>query len=146
LGLPAALYAALAVGTLRGVHKTGTSPHDVPCDFEPAADDSRHAPAVHGHPVCGFQPANHELQISSAACPGHFHLSASGCCNLKLCGSPGLIRRGELRELTLRLLAGDAVLFCAMASRMHLIEGRTFGSNGCRDLRRPAVRPRPPSS
>jgi len=28
-GLPAALYAALAVGTLRGVHKTGTSPHDV---------------------------------------------------------------------------------------------------------------------
>src|SRR5258707_15683881 len=28
-GLPAALYAALADGTLRGVHKTGTSPHDV---------------------------------------------------------------------------------------------------------------------
>src|SRR6266404_5036556 len=28
-GLPAALYAALAVGTLRGVHKTGTSSHDV---------------------------------------------------------------------------------------------------------------------
>src|SRR5689334_1555679 len=27
-GLPAALYAALAVGTLRGVHKTGTSPDD----------------------------------------------------------------------------------------------------------------------
>jgi len=25
-GLPAALYAGLAVGTLRGVHKTGTSP------------------------------------------------------------------------------------------------------------------------
>jgi hypothetical protein len=28
-GLAAALYAALAVGTLRGVHKTGTSPSDV---------------------------------------------------------------------------------------------------------------------
>jgi len=28
-GQPAALYAALAVGTLRGVHKTGTSPQDV---------------------------------------------------------------------------------------------------------------------
>src|SRR5216684_4894949 len=28
-GLPAALYAALAVGTLRGIHKTGTSPRDV---------------------------------------------------------------------------------------------------------------------
>jgi hypothetical protein len=28
-GLPAAMYAALAVGTLRGVHKTGPSPGDV---------------------------------------------------------------------------------------------------------------------
>jgi sigma-B regulation protein RsbU (phosphoserine phosphatase) len=28
-GLPAAMYAALAVGTLRGVHKTGISPGDV---------------------------------------------------------------------------------------------------------------------
>jgi phosphoserine phosphatase RsbU/P len=28
-GLPAALYAALAVGTLRGIHKTGQSPADV---------------------------------------------------------------------------------------------------------------------
>jgi len=28
-GLLAALYAVLAVGTLRGVHKTGTPPHDV---------------------------------------------------------------------------------------------------------------------
>src|SRR5258705_10712261 len=28
-GLPAALYAALAVGTLRGVHKTGQSPSTV---------------------------------------------------------------------------------------------------------------------
>ncbi|MGB9336773.1 MAG: SpoIIE family protein phosphatase, partial [Candidatus Acidiferrales bacterium] len=28
-GLPAAMYAALVVGTLRGVHKTGTPPSDV---------------------------------------------------------------------------------------------------------------------
>src|SRR4051794_2174930 len=28
-GLPAALYATLAVGTLRGIHKTGQSPADV---------------------------------------------------------------------------------------------------------------------
>src|SRR5947209_6299927 len=28
-GLPAALYAALAVGTLRGIHKTGTPPASV---------------------------------------------------------------------------------------------------------------------
>src|SRR5260370_32996719 len=29
-GLPPALYAALAAGTLRGVHKTGTAPDEVP--------------------------------------------------------------------------------------------------------------------
>src|SRR5260370_2089800 len=32
-GLPAALYAALAVGLLRGVHKTGTSPSDTLATF-----------------------------------------------------------------------------------------------------------------
>src|SRR6266851_4802213 len=32
-GLPAALYAALSVGTLRGVHKTGTSPSEALATF-----------------------------------------------------------------------------------------------------------------
>lgn len=40
-GLPAAMYAALAVGTLRGVHKTGHVPVAGPGNAEPAADDSR---------------------------------------------------------------------------------------------------------
>ena len=60
-----------------------------------------------------FNPHSHELQISSAGMPGPFHLSASGCCNLKLCGiPPGLFAAANYETLTLRLLAGDAVLFC----------------------------------
>src|ERR1700674_1665124 len=112
-GLPAALYAALAVGTLRGVHKTGTSPHDV------LATLNRRL-MIRGMPrrytaiqYAVFNPHSHELQIASAGMPGPFHLSAGGCRNLKLCGiPPGLFAAANYETLTLRLLAGDSVLFC----------------------------------
>jgi serine phosphatase RsbU (regulator of sigma subunit) len=52
-------------------------------------------------------------KIASAGMPGSFHLSASGCRNLKLCGiPPGLFAAANYETLTLRLLAGDSVLFC----------------------------------
>ena len=112
-GLPAALYAALAVGTLRGVHKPGTSPHDV------LATLNRRL-MIRGMPrrytaiqYAVFNPHSHELQIASAGMPGPFQLSASGCRNLKLCGiPPGLFAAANFETLTLRLLAGDSVLFC----------------------------------
>jgi sigma-B regulation protein RsbU (phosphoserine phosphatase) len=60
-----------------------------------------------------FDPLSHEPQIASAGMPGPFHLSASGCRNLKLCGiPPGLFAAANHETLTLRLLAGDSVLFC----------------------------------
>ncbi len=85
-----------------------------PCDFEPAADDSQHAPAVHGHPVCGFQPA----QPRTANCQrGHARAISSLRQRLPqpetLGDPPGLIRRGKLRDADLRLLAGDSVLSCS---------------------------------
>jgi len=103
-GLPAALYAALAVGTLRGVHKTGTSPHDV------LATLNRRL-MIRGMPrrytairYAVFNPHSHELQISSAGMPGPFHLSANGGRNLKLCGiPPGLFAAANYETLTLRL-------------------------------------------
>jgi phosphoserine phosphatase RsbU/P len=112
-GLPAALYSALAVGTLRGVHKTGTPPHDV------LATLNRRL-MIRGMPrrytaiqYAVFNPHSHELQIASAGMPGPFHLSASGCRNLNLCGiPPGLFAAANYETLTLRLLEGDSVLFC----------------------------------
>jgi sigma-B regulation protein RsbU (phosphoserine phosphatase) len=112
-GLPAALYAALAVGTLRGVHKTGTSPHDV------LATVNRRL-MIRGMPrrhtalqYAVFDPRSRELRISSAGMPGPFHLCANGCRNLKLSGvPPGLFAAASYETLALRLRAGDSVLFC----------------------------------
>jgi sigma-B regulation protein RsbU (phosphoserine phosphatase) len=111
-GLPAALYAALTVGTLRGVHKTGTSPHDVLGTLT-SANDSRHAPPARGYQYAVFDPHSHELQISSAGMPGPLYLCANGCRVLEVNGiPPGLFATATYETLTLRLQPGDSVLFC----------------------------------
>jgi len=78
-GLPAALYAALAVGTLRGVHKTGTSPHDVLGTLNRRLM-IRGMPRRHvAMQYAVFDPHSHELQIASAGMPGPLYLCANGC-------------------------------------------------------------------
>src|SRR5882672_385922 len=101
-GLPAALYAALAVGTLRGVHKTGTSPHDV-------LGTLNRRLMIRGMPrrhtaiqYAVFDPHSHELQIASAGMPGPFHLCGNGCRILELTGiPPGLFAATNYETLTL---------------------------------------------
>jgi phosphoserine phosphatase RsbU/P len=112
-GLPAALYAALAVGTLRGVHKTGTSPHDVLATLNRRLM-IRGMPRRHtAIQYAVFDPSSHELQISSAGMPGPFHLCAKGCHTLELTGiPPGLFAATSYETLTLRLQPGESVLFC----------------------------------
>jgi len=112
-GLPAALYAALAVGTLRGVHKTGTSPHDVLATLNRRLM-IRGMPRRHtAIQYAVFDPHKHELQIASAGMPGPFHLCANGCRILEINGiPPGLFAATNYETLTLRLQPGDSVLFC----------------------------------
>ncbi len=112
-GLPAALYAALAVGTLRGVHKTGTSPHDVLATLNRRLM-IRGMPRRHtAIQYAVFDPLRHELQIASAGMPGPFHLCANGCRILEINGiPPGLFAATNYETLTLRLQPGDSVLFC----------------------------------
>src|SRR5260370_4395089 len=78
-GLPAALYAALAVGTLRGAHKTGTSPHDVLATLNRrlmiCGMPRRHSATQYAV----FNPHSHELHVASAGMPGPLHLCANGC-------------------------------------------------------------------
>jgi hypothetical protein len=62
-GLPAALYAALAVGTLRGVHKTGTSPHDVLAACPGVTRPSSMRFSTRTATNC---------KLPARACPGHF--------------------------------------------------------------------------
>jgi sigma-B regulation protein RsbU (phosphoserine phosphatase) len=112
-GLPAALYAALAVGTLRGVHKTGTAPHDVLATLNRRLM-IRGMPRRHtAIQYALFDPCSHELQIASAGMPGPWHLCANGCRSLELTGiPPGLFAATSYETLTLRLQPGDSVLFC----------------------------------
>jgi len=112
-GLPAALYAALSVGTLRGVHKTGTSPSEALATFNRRllirGMPRRHAAIQYAV----FDPRSRDLHIASAGMPGPFHLCASGCRNLELAGMPpGLFATASYETLTLRLQPGDPVLFC----------------------------------
>lgn len=112
-GLPAALYAALAVGTLRGVHKTGTSPSDVLATLNRRlmirGMPRRHAAIQYAL----FDPRSREIQIASAGMPEPVHLSANGCRILELTGiPPGLFADTNYETLAVRLRPGDSILFC----------------------------------
>src|SRR5437016_5779673 len=112
-GLPAALYAALAVGTLRGVHKTGTSPHDVLATLNRRLM-IRGMPRRHtAIQYAVFDPCSYDLQVASAGMPGPLYLSARGCRSLELSGTPpGLFAATSYETQTLRLRPGESVLFC----------------------------------
>lgn len=129
-GLPAALYAALAVGTLRGIHKTGMPPSEV-------LDLLNRRLLVRGIPrryvaiqYAVFDPRTREMNIASAGMSGPLHLSAGGCRLLELSGMPpGLFPAAKYESLTLQLKPGDSVFFytdgLTDASEMH---GELFGN------------------
>jgi len=112
-GLPAALYAALAVGTLRGVHKTGTPPHEVLATLNRRLM-LRSMPRRHtAIQYAVFDPRSHQLQIASAGMPGPFHLTAKGCRVLDLTGiPPGFFPATMYETTSLQLQRGDSVIFC----------------------------------
>jgi sigma-B regulation protein RsbU (phosphoserine phosphatase) len=112
-GLPAALYAALSVGTLRGVHKTGIKPSEALATFNRRllirGMPRRHAAIQYAV----FDPRTRDLHIASAGMPGPFHLSPDGCRALELSGIPaGLFADTCYETRTVRLCPGDSVLFC----------------------------------
>jgi sigma-B regulation protein RsbU (phosphoserine phosphatase) len=112
-GLPAALYAALAVGTMRGVHKTGTPPSDALATLNRRLL-LRGMPRRHvAIQYAVFDPRTGEMHIASAGMAGPFHLSAGGCRLLELSGiPPGLFPLASYEGLTIQLQPGDSVFFC----------------------------------
>jgi sigma-B regulation protein RsbU (phosphoserine phosphatase) len=107
------MYAALAVGTMRGVHKTGQSP----CTVLSALNRRL---LVQGVPrrysatqYAIFDPRTAQMLVTSAGMPGPFHLTAEGCRVLEIPGlPPGLFADAEYDVSTLTLRPGDSVLFC----------------------------------
>jgi sigma-B regulation protein RsbU (phosphoserine phosphatase) len=112
-GLPAALYAALAVGTLRGVHKTGTPPASVLSVLNRrvmlrGVSSPRYAAVQYG---C-FDPRTGILRIASAGMAGPLILSAQGYRELELRGiPPGMFPATDYESETVQLERGDSVVF-----------------------------------
>jgi phosphoserine phosphatase RsbU/P len=112
-GLPAAMYAALAVGTLRGIHKTGQSPADVMSMLNRRlmlrCVPRRHAAMQYAV----FNPRTREMSIAGAGMPGPCHLSTRGARMLELQGiPPGLFDPSVTYDTsTIVVEPGDSVLF-----------------------------------
>jgi len=111
-GLPAAMYAALAAGGLRAIHKTGQ---------EPAAVLKLFNRRLRVRPIPGrycatqyavFDPVTLDLRMANAGLPFPLHLSVSGCCTIGDGGLPsGLFDSADYEQYSIRLSPGDAVLF-----------------------------------
>jgi len=128
-GLPAALYAALSVGTLRGIHKTGQLPVRV-MELLNRRLRMRHAPGR----FCSVQygvldPATRMLRYVNAGLPFPLHLSKKGCRALEGGGIPaGMFADTAYATQAVQLQRGDAVLFFTDGlSEAHSPDGQEFG-------------------
>jgi len=136
-GLPAAMYAALAVGTLRGVHKTAQPPCRVLSTLNRRL-------LVRGVPrrysatqYAVFDPHTRQMHIAGAGVPGPFHiLSSRGCRILEIPGiPPGLFENVEYDMCTITLEPGDFVLFCTDGiTDAFNIHEEVFGITGVQEI------------
>jgi phosphoserine phosphatase RsbU/P len=111
-GLPAAMYAALVMGLLRSIHKTGENT---------AAALALLNKRLLVRPVAGrysatlyalFNPMTRQLTFSNAGLPHPLLVSESGCSLLGSGGFPSGLFPGATYDLhSVQLAAGDAVLF-----------------------------------
>jgi len=111
-GHPAALYAALVVGTLRGVHKTGTPPATVLSTVNRRVMLRGVSPRYAAVHYGGFDPRPGILRIASAGMAGPLILSARGCRELELRGiPPGMFPETDYESETVQRERGDSVIF-----------------------------------
>ena len=111
-GLPAAMYAALAVGTLRGIHKTGQHPAQVMALLNKRlllrGIPSRYTALQYAL----LDPVTGQLHLSSAGMPGPMLVRAGECQVLQVAGiPPGLFPEINYDHLTVQLEPGDSLLF-----------------------------------
>jgi phosphoserine phosphatase RsbU/P len=111
-GLPAAMYAALAVGGLRSIRKTGEEPAAVLELFNKRLMVRPIPSRYCASQYAVFDPATMELRVANAGLPLPLHLWAAGSCTIGEGGLPsGLFDFATYQQSTIRLAPGDAVLF-----------------------------------
>jgi len=111
-GLPAAMYGAMVMGTLRGTNKTGEDTAAVLATL----NTRLLARPVAGRFCCTIyallDPATLELRFSNAGLPYPLHASPAGCKALGEGGIPSGLFPGSTYEIhSTRLSPGEAVLF-----------------------------------
>ena len=135
-GLPAALYAALAVGTLRGIHKTGMEPERVLSLLNERlllrGIPGRHSAIQYAL----FHPATARMRIVSAGMPGPLLLRGEDSSILQIAGlPPGLFSAATYDELSLQLEPGDSLLFFTDGlSDARNLHDQEFGVEGVQDI------------
>jgi sigma-B regulation protein RsbU (phosphoserine phosphatase) len=111
-GLPAAMYSALVMGTLRGIHKTGTDTAQV----LKLLNERLVQRPIPGRFCCAlyalFNPVTRELIFSSAGMPRPLVACGASCRPLGEGGLPsGMFSGSTYERHTVQLSPGDCVLF-----------------------------------
>jgi phosphoserine phosphatase RsbU/P len=112
--LPAAMYSALAMGTLRGIHKTGTDT----AKFLTLLNQRLAQRPIPGR-FCStlyavFNPASRELTFSNAGIPLPLLVSGGACRQLGEGGFPsGMFPYAAYVQHVVQLDPGDCVLFAS---------------------------------
>jgi sigma-B regulation protein RsbU (phosphoserine phosphatase) len=113
-GLPAAMYSALAMGTLRGIHKTGTDTMKVLALLNQRLVQRPIPGRFCSTLYAVFNPATLELNFSNAGIPLPLLASGGACRELGEGGLPsGMFADAAYAQHVVQLSPGDSVLFAS---------------------------------
>jgi phosphoserine phosphatase RsbU/P len=137
-GLAAAMYASLAMGTFRGIHKNDRTPASVVELFNRRlrvrAVPRRYCAAQYAL----FDPSTLELRIANAGLPYPVRFAEAGCAMLGGGGLPaGLFDDVQYEESRIQLTGGDFVLFATDGlHEAQNVHGEHYGPEALMTLRR----------
>jgi sigma-B regulation protein RsbU (phosphoserine phosphatase) len=111
-GLPAAMYGALVMGTLRGIHKSATNTATVLSLLNQRLLQRPLPGCFCSTLYAVFDPATRRLAFSNAGLPYPLHISYGQCQPIGQGGLPsGLLTSATYENHTVQLSPGDSVLF-----------------------------------
>ena len=111
-GLSAAMFAALTVGTLRGIHKTGCPPMTVLSTLNRRLRTRAVPGRYSAVQYAVYDPETRELLYSNAGLPRPIHFSNGACREVGQGGlPPGLFDEAQYDQYSVVLEPGDALLF-----------------------------------
>jgi sigma-B regulation protein RsbU (phosphoserine phosphatase) len=128
-GLGAAMYAALAMGTMRGIHKSDVTPTSV-LELLNERLRMRVVPARYcAMQYAVYDPETHQVSYANAALPRPILVSPQGCREIGEGGLPsGMFAGARYDAYSIPLNPGEALLFCTDGiSEARTAQGDDFG-------------------